>query len=119
MTWKLTIGHESLDGVTVLRVTGRLGTSPSGGLIDAINDAIQTGSRRLLLDLTGVDYASSAGLMSLDAVSGLMHVARGTLVLCGLTAPVRLALELSGLLPNFVIESSPAAAMSRLRAFED
>jgi anti-sigma B factor antagonist len=116
VTWRLTIGRDSLDGVMVLRLTGRLGTASSGDLIDAINDAIQTGHRRLLLDLTGVDYVSSAGLMSLDAVSGLMHVAQGTLVLCGLTSPVSLALDLSGLRGNFAIEPSTDEAVSKLRA---
>jgi stage II sporulation protein AA (anti-sigma F factor antagonist) len=116
MSWRLSISQVATDGVTLLRVTGRLGTASSGDLIEAVNGAIQAGSRRLVLDLSAVDYASSAGLLSLDAVAGRVHVANGALVVCGLTEPVRLALELSGLLPHFEIESSTETAMSKLAA---
>jgi len=115
VTWKLTIGRESSDGVAVLRVEGRLGTASSGDLIGAIVGAIESGDRRLLIDLAGVDYVSSAGLLALDAASGRMHVAGGTLVLCGLTEPVRLALELSGLLPHFIVDGSKDDGLARLR----
>jgi anti-anti-sigma factor len=114
MTWHLAIGREMVDGVAVLRLAGRLGRASSGELIEAVNDAIVEGSSRLVLDLTRVDYASSAGLLSLDAVAGRVHVASGVLVLCGVTEPVRLGLDLSGLLPHFEIEPSAEAAISRL-----
>jgi stage II sporulation protein AA (anti-sigma F factor antagonist) len=116
MSWSLTIHRDSTGGVAVLRVAGRLGTASSGDLVEAVQETLREGSRGLLLDLTGVDYASSAGLMSLDAICGLVHVAQGTLVLCGVSEPVRLALDLSGLLSNFVIENSSAEATARLRA---
>jgi len=119
MTWKLTIHRDSTDGVAVLRVAGRLGSASSGDLVEAVQETVRGGSRRLLLDLTGVDYASSAGLMSLDAICGLVHVAQGTLVVCGLTEPVRLALDLSGLLPNFAVEPSAAEATARLLKLPD
>jgi anti-anti-sigma regulatory factor len=38
----------------------------------------------------------------------------GEMVLCGLTEPVRMALELSGLLPLFVEEPARDAALARL-----
>ena len=116
MLWKLTIGRESVDGVVVLCVEGRLGTTSSGCLIEAISGAIESGERQLLLDLSGVDYVSSAGLLALDAAAGRMHVAGGCLTLCGLAEPVRLAFELSGLLPHFSIEASRDVAVARLRA---
>ena len=115
MTWKLTIGRESTGDIAVLRVEGRLGTASSGDLIGAVVGAIESGDRRLLIDLTGVDYVSSAGLLALDAASGRMHVAGGALVLCGLSEPVRLALELSGLLPHFVVDASREEGLARLR----
>ena len=45
---------------------------------------------RVIIDLSKVDYVSSAGLLALDAAAGRMHTAAGLLVLCGLTEPVRL-----------------------------
>ena len=47
---------------------------------------------------------SSAGLLALEAVSGRLHAAGGSLVVCGLAEPVRLVFDLAGLLPHFTIE---------------
>jgi len=88
----------------------------SGGLIEAVVRAIDAGGRKVIIDLSKVDYVSSAGLLALDAASGRMHAAGGSLMLCGLTEPVRLALDLSGLLPHFSVESSRDVAVARLMA---
>jgi anti-anti-sigma factor len=61
-----------------------------------------------------VDYISSAGLLALDAIAGRVHQAGGDLVLCGLVEPVRLAFDLSGLLPHFAVEPSRDLAIRRL-----
>ena len=111
MTWKLKIRREVIAGAVVLRVHGRLGTAASGELLEAIVHAIRAGDRSLVLDLKGVDYASSAGLMVLDAAAGRMHEAGGELVLCAVTEPVRMVLDLAGLLPHFTVEPSVEAAL--------
>ena len=70
------------------------------------------GSRQLVLDLEGVDYVSSAGLLALDAVLGRVHVSQAQLVLCGVTEPVRVAFELAGLLEHFLVVMTRAEAVS-------
>ena len=115
MTWKLSIRRESVrPGLTVLQVDGRLGSALSGDLIEAIVGAIGAGDRQLIVDLANVDYISSAGLLALDAAAGRTHVVAGTLILCGLTEPVRLAFELSGLLPHFSVETTRDVAIAKL-----
>jgi anti-anti-sigma factor len=116
LSWKLTVNRECQEGVAVLSVVGRLGAASSGSLIEAIVGAIEAGDQRLLIDLTSVDYVSSAGLLALDAAAGRMHVAGGSMTLCGLTEPVRLAFELSGLLPHFSVEPSRDIAVAKLAA---
>jgi anti-anti-sigma factor len=113
-TWKLAIGRDVQDGVAVLTVHGRVGTAASGQFVEAVLDMVQGGYRRILLDLSGVDYVSSAGLVALDAVAGRIHEVEGTLVLCALTEPVRLVLDLAGLLPHFVVVASRDAGLARL-----
>ena len=113
-TWRLRVTRTEDQEVLIVTVAGRLGTRSSGELIEALVEAIGQGHRRILCDLEGVDYASSAGLLALDAVSGRMHVAGGELVLCGLSDPVRLVLDLAGLLPHFAVEPSRDAALARL-----
>jgi len=118
VTWELTVAGEAANGLTVLAVGGRLGVASSGGLVEAVVRRIDSGERRMLLDLAGMDYVSSAGLQALDALLGRMHLAGGRLVLCGLTEPVRMAFELSGLLPHFQVEPSRAAGVAALQRTE-
>jgi anti-anti-sigma factor len=115
LVWPLSIHAERCDGVLVLAPCGRLGTVSSGDLIEVIADALGAGERLLVLDLAGVDYISSAGLLALDAVLGRLHQAGGQLVLASLSEPVRLACDFAGLLPHFTVEPSRDAAIQRLR----
>ena len=112
LVWPLSIAIERVDGVTIVVPRGRLGTLSSGELIQALVDVIREGSRQLVLDLEGVDYISSAGLLALDAVLGRVHVSQAQLVLCGVTEPVRVAFELAGLLEHFLVVITRAEAVS-------
>jgi anti-anti-sigma factor len=114
LTWSLRIDRASLGDVDVFAPVGRLGTLSSGDLLEALAGAVANGTRRVVLDFSGVDYVSSAGLLALDAVSERVHQAGGELVLCGLVVPVRLAFDLAGLLPHFVVEPSRELAIARL-----
>ena len=116
LTWSLRIDRSMVDGVHVFAPAGRLGTLSSGELIEALVSAIKDGGRLVLVDLAAVDYISSAGLLALDAVSGRVQAAGGTLVLCGLVEPVRLAFDLAGLLPHFAIAPSRDLVIARLAA---
>ena len=116
LTWSLRIDRAIVGEVHVFAPAGRLGTLSSGDLMEALVGAINGGARLVLVDLAGVDYISSAGLLALDAASGRVRAAGGELVLCGLVEPVRLAFDLAGLLPHFKIASSRAPALARLAA---
>jgi anti-anti-sigma factor len=113
MTWRLRATPRVSNGICTFTLDGRLGTRGGADLLEAVIPALDGGHRDLLLDLTGVDYASSAGLLALDAVSGKTFAVGGTLVLCGVSEPVRLALELAGLLPHFTVDESFDAAVAR------
>jgi len=104
------------DGIIVLAVTGRLGTAGAGALVEEVAQALRDGHRWLLLDLAGVDYISSAGLVALDAISGRLHGDGGALVFCGVCEPVKLVLELGGVLPDLTLEPTREAGVARLRA---
>ena len=114
LTWSLRIDRATVGDVDVFAPVGRLGTLSSGDLLAVLAGAVTNGTRRVVLDFGGVDYVSSAGLLALDAVSDRVHQAGGELVLCGLVVPVRLAFDLAGLLPRFVIEPSRDLAVARL-----
>lgn len=99
----------------VLTVTGRLGSRNSGQLVAAVVDALGDGYRDILLAFDGVDYMSSAGIMALGAVSGRIQQSSGRVVLCSIREPVRLVLEMAGLLDEFTVERSVEAGLGRMR----
>lgn len=115
LRWQLTVSREDHHGIAVFAAKGRLGTLSAGDLLEVLAGAIATGTRRIVLDLSGVDYVSSAGLLALDAILGRLHMVDGELVLCGLTEPVRIAFELSGLLTHFNETPSRADALAACR----
>jgi anti-anti-sigma factor len=117
-SWKLRVSRAADAGMVVLSVAGRLGTAGAGALVEAVVQALAEGHRSLLLDLEGVDYISSAGLVALDAIAGRAHADGGALVFCGVCEPVRLVLDLGGVLPDLAIEASREAAVARLRTWQ-
>lgn len=114
LKWPLRVAQERRDGVLVLVLTGRLGAASAARFDAAVADAVDRGDARLVLDLEGVDYVSSAGLNALAAAADLCARARGALAVCALTDPVRIALDLGGLLPDLAIEPSREQAIVRV-----
>jgi stage II sporulation protein AA (anti-sigma F factor antagonist) len=115
LKWPLRIVEDRLDGVLVLALAGRLGAGSAASFAAAVAEAVGRGDARLVIDLAAVDYVSSAGLNALAFAAGLCARSRGALVLCGLVDPVRIALDLGGLIPELRIEPSRDHAIVRVR----
>jgi stage II sporulation protein AA (anti-sigma F factor antagonist) len=113
--WTLEIERDVQDGVLVLTLSGRLGTASAGELITAGMAALDEGHRAILIDLGGVDYMSSAGLIAVDALAGRIRGGAAHLVLCRACDPVRLVLEFGGVLGDVPLEPSRDAGLERLR----
>ena len=116
LRWPLRINEERRDGALVLALAGRLGASSAISLDTAVSRAVGRGDSRLVIDLEEVDYVSSAGLKALATAGTLCARARGSVALCGLGEPVRIALELGGMLPDFPVEASRDRAVARVAA---
>jgi anti-anti-sigma regulatory factor len=61
--------HKGLVAVSVMKLMGNLDASSYATVIAKAQDAYDEGARNLLIDLSGVPYVSSAGLMSLHTVA--------------------------------------------------
>ena len=116
LRWPLRINEERQEGALVLALAGRLGATSAVYLDRAVSAAVGRGDTRLVIDLGEVDYVSSAGLRALAAAARKCAQARGALALCGLGEPVRIALDLGGMLADFPVESSRDRAVVRLSA---
>lgn len=57
--------------VTILHLSGEVDGSNYRSVISQASELYQAGARRLLIDLTGVSYMSSAGLVALNSTAML------------------------------------------------
>ncbi len=114
LRWPLQIGEERVDGVLLLVLTGRLSAAGAVVFGAAVAEAVRRGDVRLVVDLGGVDYVSSAGLRALATAEDRCIRARGALSVCRLTEPVTIALDLAGLLSQLSIEPTREEAILRV-----
>jgi anti-anti-sigma factor len=110
----MNIQETTRDGVSVLAPHGRIDTTTSPALEEAVRRTVDGGARALLIDFGAVDYISSAGLRILLVLAKRMRDLGGRVVLCGLGQPVQQVFQLAGFLPLFTIEPSREAAWTHL-----
>lgn len=108
----LTIGEEQLGPVCLLVLAGRLDTETSADLELAVQDLLQAGSRRFVVDLAGVGYVSSAGLRVLLGLAKALD-SSGSLRLAALNVGVRQVFDVAGFTPLFRIHADRADALAR------
>jgi anti-anti-sigma factor len=106
------IQQSNRDGVTIVAPAGRIDTTTSGSVEEAMRHAVDRGARDLVVDLAGVEYISSAGLRVFLVLAKRMRDLRGRLVLSGMTEPVRQVFQLAGFMPLFRVEPTQEAALS-------
>ena len=91
------IGEEPKGGALVIAPVGRVDSVSSGELEKVVLSRIDAGARRLVLDLTGVEYISSAGLRVLLIAAKRLKEPPAALVLCGIGPGVRTRSRARGL----------------------
>jgi anti-anti-sigma factor len=106
------IQQSNRDGITIVAPAGRIDTTTSSSVEDAVRQAVDRGARNLVVDLAGVEYISSAGLRVFLVLAKRMRDLQGRLVLSGMTEPVRQVFQLAGFMPLFRVEATQDAAMS-------
>jgi anti-anti-sigma factor len=107
----MTIDETQQDGVTIVAPQGRIDTTTSSAVEEALNRTVARGARDLLVDFARVDYISSAGLRVFLLLAKRTKDTKGRLVLCGMPEPVRQVFHLAGFMPLFKVEPSRAAAL--------
>ena len=98
----MNINIEKENGITVLKIDGRLDTTTAPELEKAINDEGDA-LKNLVLDFKGVDYISSAGLRVLLTAQKKMNV-QGSMELVGVCEAVMDIFEMTGFADILVIK---------------
>ena len=113
------IDEEKSKAALVIAPQGRVDSVSSGELERLVVARLDAGERRLVIDLMGVDYISSAGLRVLLLAAKRLKPAPGALVLCSLGPSIRAVLDLAGFTSLFAIEPTRALALGRLEPTPD
>jgi anti-anti-sigma factor len=108
------ISEDRIGEALVLAPVGRVDSVTSAELERIVTSRIDSGARRLVLDLSGVEYISSAGLRVLLMAAKRLKAPPAALALCGLGPGVRAVLELAGFLPLFTVEAGREQALARV-----
>lgn len=108
------IARENDGGVVIFRLSGRF-DSAAAGPAEADFAAVVTGTPRLAIDLSGVDYISSAGLRVILVTARKVQQASGKLALFGLNPAVRQVFTVSGFDTIISIQPDAAAALAQVR----
>ena len=99
-------------GVTTVTVEGQLIVANRQDLKQVVNDALEGGARKFVLDFGPTAYIDSSGLGALVSINKKVREAGGELRLAGLNEDLRSLFELTKLDTLFVIADSASEALS-------
>ncbi len=90
----------------IVSIIGRLDAVSVGELGQEMDEQIKKGESHFILDLSRLDYISSAGLRSILSLSERLKENQGTMTLCGLQGGVKEVFNISGFSSVFTIYES-------------
>src|SRR5207302_9357404 len=103
---------QELSGdVVIVKLTGRLDSSSAPPAEENFTRVLAGGALHLAIDMSNLEYISSAGLRVLLVVAKKVQQGQGKVVLFGLVRNVREVFSISGFDRIFTIQSDMAAAV--------
>jgi anti-anti-sigma factor len=107
--------QEQADDVTIVKLAGRLDSSTAQPAEESFGRLLGSGTPHLAIDLSQLEYISSAGLRVLLIVAKKVQQGKGRVVLFGLVPNVREVFSISGFDKIFAIQADAAAAVAAAR----
>lgn len=101
-------------GVTVVEARGRMILQYGSAVHDEVKRVVEEGARRVLVDLSGVDYIDSYGLGQMVGCMKSVREHEGKLRFAGLSDKVRKLVELSAVFKILEIDPDKATSLARL-----
>jgi anti-anti-sigma factor len=90
----------------IVSLIGRLDAVSVGEFDKEMDGQIKKGESNIILDLSRLDYISSAGLRNILSTSKRLKENQGTITLCGLHGGVKEVFDISGFSSIFTIYES-------------
>ena len=107
----MTINEAHEAGVVIVSPQGRIDSTSSTALEHHLQGLAAAGQTRVVIEFSGVDYISSAGLRVMLALAKRGRDQKGRLALFGMNDSVRQVFELAGFVALFTITATRAEAL--------
>jgi len=105
------ITHRKEGQVDIFCLEGRFDAHCAGKVEEELNSAISKEARKLLIDLEGCEYISSAGLRVLLATAKKIKKEEGRIKLCSLQPYVKEVFDVAGFTQIFKIYDTAQKAV--------
>lgn len=99
------------NGATVVAVTGRLDAVTAPDLEKTLAGLVDQNQLKIILNMTGLSYISSAGLRCVLSTSKKLGAKRGKLILTGVMGMVKEVFQMAGLYDLLTIFSTDEEAL--------
>lgn len=106
---KVTISNQ--ENYTMVGVEGRVDTTNANEFEKSMMGVIDSGTGRILLDCSDLNYISSSGLRVFLVVQKKMSAAKGKFDLCSLRPEIREIFDISGFSSIFTIYPDQQSAI--------
>ena len=88
--------EENQGGINIFKLDGRLDSNTSQGFEKKIFQAIDDGSKSMIIDFKDLDYISSAGLRVILTATKALKREEGKMMLCDMQDYVKEVFEIAG-----------------------
>ena len=100
------------QGIQIVAFEGNLDTNTSPEAESKINELIDAGKQKLLVNFEQLNFISSAGLRVLLATVKKLNASGGHLRICSLNATVQEVFDISGFVTILSVKSTEEEALS-------
>ena len=113
---QLKLTKRTVDGILAFECNGRIVFGEESALLrDEVKQAVANGQKRIVLNLSEINYIDSGGLGTLVALHTTAHNAGGAIKLANLTRRVGDLLQVTKLLTVFEVHTSEYDALEAFR----
>jgi len=110
----MTLATEKEGDTLVVALQGQINSANATAIEGELLDHLENGARKVVLDLAGLNYISSAGLRVILLLAKKLKQQGGALALCQIQPQVSEVFEISGFLSILTVVDTRAAALARL-----
>jgi anti-sigma B factor antagonist len=113
--YSMEIFEENQSGINIYKLSGRLDSNTSQSFEKKIFQAIDDGSKSMIIDFKNLDYISSAGLRVILKATKALKREDGKMMLCDMQDYVKEVFEIAGFDSFLPIVSTMDDALQRFK----